>query len=345
MIDTDSGGHLWSGRWDRTAADFFAIQTEIAEEIANRLGGGAGLVEQAGRTAARRKQPGNLDAYEAYLLGTESLARLSLPDTEEAIGLLMRAVALDPGFARAWLELYHAYNALSLFNVAPEANRALAVAAAARALALDPGDAEAHAVAAMSLSQRGDHARAKTEFDAALRLAPNAAEILTFYGAFASNFGEAVRGAEMADRARRLDPDFPAWKAKYYSYAYFVAERYGDALDMIDRFTPETYSPRTWAMRASALAALGRSDDAEIAVANAVEAWPGYSIETVLNFPGPGPEARRLFLETMRNAGFPSCASPEFLATVRDPIRLPECEAEEAAHATTDGASAVGSIE
>ena len=57
---------------------------------------------------------------------------------------------------------------------------------------------------AMSLSERGDHARAKAEFDAALRLAPNAAEILTFYSPFASNFGEAERGAEMADRARRV---------------------------------------------------------------------------------------------------------------------------------------------
>lgn len=345
LIATDSGSHLWSGRWDRPAADFFTIQTEIAEEIANRLSGGSGLVQQAGRIAARRKQPGSVDAYEAYLLGTESLERLSQPDVEKAVDLLKRAVELDPGFARAWLELYHAYDLLGAFNVAPETNRALAQAAAARALALDPGDAEAHVVEAMSLSGRGDHARAKAEFDTALRLAPNAAEILTFYSAFASNFGEAARGAEVADRARRLDPDFPAWKAKLYSYAYFVAERYDDALDMIDRLTPEIYSPRTWAMRASALAALGRSDEAEMAVASALAAWPGYSIETVLNFPGPGPEAHRLFVETMRNAGFPPCASPAFLATIRDPVRLPECEAEEATRATTGGASAVGPIE
>ena len=345
MIATDSGSHLWSGRWDRPAADLFAIQSEIAEAISNRLGGGTGLVEQAGRIAAGRKQPGSLGAYETYLLGTESLGRLSQPDVEKAIGLMKRAVELDPGFARAWLELYHAYDVLGQFNVTPEANQALAEAAAKRALALDPGDAEAHVVEAMSLSRRGDHARAKVEFDEALRLAPNAAEILTFYAAFASNFGEAARGAEMADRARLLDPHFPIWKAKFYSYTYFVAERYDDALAMIDRLTPETYSPRTWSMRASALAALDRRDEAEIAVAGALGAWPGYAIETVLNFPGPGPEALRLFVETMRNAGFPPCASPEFLATIRDPIRLPECQADEATHAATDDAGTGGTIE
>ncbi len=345
MIATDSGSHLWSGRWDRPATDLFAIQSEIAEAISNRLGGGTGLVEQAGRIAAGRKQPGSLDAYETYLLGTESLGRLSQPDVEKAIGLLKRAVELDPGFARAWLELYHAYDVLGQFNVTPEANRALAEAAAKRALALDPGDAEAHVVEAMSLSRRGDHARAKVEFDKALRLAPNAAEILTFYAAFASNFGEAARGAEMADRARLLDPDFPIWKAKFYSYTYFVAERYDDALAMIDRLTPETYSPRTWAMRASALAALGRNDEAKIGVANTLAAWPGYSIETLLNFPGPGPEALRLFVETMREAGFPPCASPEFLETMPDPIRLPECRTESAMQSATDGASAVRPIQ
>jgi TolB-like protein/Tfp pilus assembly protein PilF len=286
LTDAAGGSLLWSDRWERPADDVFAVQSEIAETIANRLGGGAGLVQQAGRIAAKRKQTGSLDAYEAYLLGTESLERLSRADVEKAIGLLARAVQLDPGFARAWLELYHAYDALDGFNVAPETNRALAEAAADRALELDPGDAEAHVVEAMSLSRRGDHARAKTEFDAALRLAPNAAEILTFYSAFASNFDEAARGAEMADRARRLDPDFPAWKAKFYSYAYFVAERYDDALAMIDRVTPEGYTPRTWAMRAAALAELGRSDDADIAVADALAAWPGYSI---LQMPAHGP--------------------------------------------------------
>ena len=58
MIATDSGSHLWSGRWDRPAADLFAIQTEIAEEIANRLGGGAGLVQRAGRIAGAAQTTG-----------------------------------------------------------------------------------------------------------------------------------------------------------------------------------------------------------------------------------------------------------------------------------------------
>ena len=73
LIDAKTGTHVWSERWDRPAEDVFAVQTEIAEQVANRLGSGAGLIQEAERKAAKRKRPENLGAYELYLLGTERL--------------------------------------------------------------------------------------------------------------------------------------------------------------------------------------------------------------------------------------------------------------------------------
>lgn len=46
LIDANSGTHLWSERWDRPAQDFFAVQTEIADQVANRLGGGGGIIHE-----------------------------------------------------------------------------------------------------------------------------------------------------------------------------------------------------------------------------------------------------------------------------------------------------------
>lgn len=327
LEEATRGATLWSQRWQGPADDFFAIQKETSLEIANRIGGGAGVVQAAGRIAAHRQPPSSLGAYELYLLGTERLERVTRADLEAAVALLTQAVERDPGFARAWLELFHAHDALSGLDPGHDSDHALAAAAAARALALDPLDAEAHAVAAMSHARSGAWARSREAFEAALRLAPNSAEILTFYGAFASNFGEAGRGAEMADRARRLDPEFPAWKAKFYSYAYFVAGRYEDALDMVDRLETSAYSPFTWAIHAGALAALGRDGEARAWVARALEARPGYSIETVINHPGPDAQSRELFAGQMRAAGFSPCAEAESLAGLADPRRLPECAA------------------
>ncbi len=132
LIDAQSGNHLWSERWDRPTEDVFAVQTEISEKVTNRLGGGAGLIQEAGRAAAKRKSPENLNAYELYLLGTEKLERITKEDIQEAIVLLNRAVELDPGLARAWVELYHSHSLLANFGVNPEQGAKAAADAAER---------------------------------------------------------------------------------------------------------------------------------------------------------------------------------------------------------------------
>ncbi|RWK67806.1 winged helix-turn-helix domain-containing protein [Mesorhizobium sp.] len=326
FIDAKAGKHLWSNRWDRPDRDLFAIQTEIAEQVSNRLGGGAGLIQEAGRITAHRKPPGNLNAYELYLLGTEKLEQLNRADVEEAIRLLSRAIELDPTLARAWVELHHSHSVLASFDVEPEKNRRIAAEAAKRAVALDPADAEAHAVLAKSLVAKGERARAKAEFDAALRMAPNQFEILTFYVPWASSFGEAKRGAEMADHAIHLNPNYPLWSTRMFAHAYFMVGRYDDALLMMDRLAPENYGIWGWTYRPAALAAVGRTEEAKTLFSEALKRFPDLTIEGRVNEPLVYTDAdRRRLIETMRIVGFPPCARPELLAKIDKPVRLPEC--------------------
>lgn len=325
LSDTKTRNHLWSERWDRPDGDLFAIQSEISEQIANRMGGGAGLIQEAGRITAHRKPPNSLTAYELYLLGTERLEQITRADVEEAVRLLTHAVELDPGFARAWIELYHSHGLLAGFGVEPERNMELAAAAAERAVLLDPSDAEAHAVFGMSLGDKNDFVRAKAEMDTALRLAPGAAEILTFYIGWASTFGEPERGAELVDEVIRLNPSYPMWNAKPFSYAYFMAGRYDDALRMMDRLTPDNYGRLHWAMHPGALAAVGRIEEAKAWVQKALDARPDLTIEGMANEPSYNEAELQRLIDTMRLAGFPACAKPEFLATMDMPQRLSEC--------------------
>ena len=280
LLDAASGTHLWSERWDRPVEDVFAVQTEIAELVTNRLGGGTGLVVGAERSLARRKRPENLTAYELYLLGGEKIEQLTSESIEESIQLLTRAVELDPGLARAWVELYHAHSLSKAFGIEDaETARKAGMEAAKRAVALDPGDAEAHSVLGSALAERGEFNLAKASFDTSLRLAPNAFEILTFYAAWAPNLGEAELGSEMADRAVRLNPNFPTWSAQIFGSTYFAAGRYDDALQMLGRLTPENYADFGWVARAGALASLGRTAEAEAAVRQALERFPDLTIE------------------------------------------------------------------
>jgi TolB-like protein/DNA-binding SARP family transcriptional activator len=326
LVDANTGKSLWSERWDRRDEHIFAVQTEISEQIANRLGGGAGLVQEAGRIAAHRKPPGDLTAYEFYLLGSEKLEQINPADVDEAIRLLNRAVEIDPGLARAWVELYHSHDVLAHFGVEPEKNQRIAADAALRAVRLDPGDAEAHVVFGKSLGMKHDLVRAEAEFETALALAPGAAEILTFYSGWASTFGKPDRGADTVDQVIRLNPNYPMWNANIFSYAYFVAGRYDDALRVMDRMTLDNYLRKTWVMRAGALAATGREEEAETWVQKALERHPDLTIEGWANEPGFHDADRQRFIDTMQLAGFPPCAKPETLAKIETPLRLPECE-------------------
>ncbi|MDU0364886.1 winged helix-turn-helix domain-containing protein [Rhizobium sp. 25PS6] len=325
LFDAATGKHLWSDRWDRPYEDLFAIQTEISEQVSNRLGGGHGVIQEAGRIAAHRKPPNDLTAYELYLLGTEQLTKMNRADVEEAIKLLKRAVELDPGLARAWVELYHAYGVMPSFGADFEANFRLAAEAAERAVMLDPSDAEAHAVLGFSFGDRNDLARAKMEFDTALRMAPNQFEILSFYAFLASSFGEPQRGADMADRAIRVNPNYPMASSRLFAAAYFMAGRYEDALRMQQQMGPENYGRRMWVYRPAALAATGRTAEAKTALAEALKWFPDLTIEGFVSLPDTNEDDRRRLIETMRLAGFPPCAKPEALTRFEKPVRLPEC--------------------
>ncbi|TAX47958.1 adenylate/guanylate cyclase domain-containing protein (plasmid) [Rhizobium leguminosarum] len=327
LIDATIGHHLWSENWDRPAEDVFAVQTEIAEQVANRLGGGVGLIQEAGRAAAKRKRPENLNAYDYYLLGSEKIEKLTKADDEEAITFLNRAVELDPGLARAWVELYHAHDLMGVFGVNPESNRKVAADVAERAVRLDPSDAEAHAVFGMSLANNGDMGRGKSEFDTALRLAPGSSEILTFYSGYAARFGEPERGAQMVDKVMRLDPNYPMWASNFFAPAYFMAGRYEDAVTMLERMTPNNYQRWTWVVRSSSLAALGRTDEAHASAMETLKQHPEVTVESMISEPGLSIIERNRFIETMPLAGFSACAKPEALANLAKPVRLPECEA------------------
>jgi TolB-like protein/Flp pilus assembly protein TadD len=325
LIDRASGNSLWSERWDRPSGDIFAIQTEISEQIANRLGGGGGVVEVTGRIAAHRKSPSSLSAYDLYLLGTERLEQISQEDVKEAIRLLKRAIELDPGLARAWVELAHAYRVMADLGSDPEENYRLFSEAAMKAIELDPGDPEAQIVEGKRHVDVNNLAEAKFRFNRALQMAPNQWEIVVFYLVFASRTGEAERGAAMVDEAIRLNPNYPMWAARMFAYAYFMAGRNSEALFMLERLDEENLGPFFWPLKAGTLAASGRREEAKHAVERALQAFPHMTVEGVANDPNMGEDERRRLTDTMRLVGFPLCAKPGSLARFAKPLRFKEC--------------------
>jgi TolB-like protein len=103
LIRAADDSHLWADTFDRRLTDIFAVESEVATAIADKLQAALTGSEQR---ALASKPTVNLDAYDAYLHGIEFDRRTELPaDLLEAKRYLELAVKLDPTFALAWARL------------------------------------------------------------------------------------------------------------------------------------------------------------------------------------------------------------------------------------------------
>jgi hypothetical protein len=93
--------------------------------------------------------------------------------------------------------------------------------------------------------------------------------------------------------------------------------------------TPE-HQKWNWVVLSSSLAALGRIDEANASAVETLKQHPDLTVESMINESGLSTMERSRFIETMTLAGFPACAKPEALAKFAKPVRLSECEADEA---------------
>jgi TolB-like protein len=202
LIDAATDAHLWAETFDRPTQDLFAVQTEIAQAVAEqlriRLTGGDQDRLAANLTTAPR-------AYEHYVLGRNFVAK---QDWREAISELTTAVTLDPNFAAAHAQLSLSRTWLAFNEPALRADLLpLARDGAERALTLDPTLPEGHLARAVYL-YRGepDIERAAQEFETAVAGLPSDATAYLNFGYLRRWQGRLDDAAALFIRAAELDP-------------------------------------------------------------------------------------------------------------------------------------------
>jgi TolB-like protein/class 3 adenylate cyclase len=327
LIDAATGAHIWSERYDRPAGEVFAIQSEVADRIANSLGGSVGHVAGSVLTAAKRKQPTDLSAYEFYLLGREKMIKGLTDESQlEAEKLVEQAIKIDPTFARAHAILAWTYAWRATLEADTAKLTQLMLEEAQRAVDLDPMDADAHQAVGYAHALKGDLKPAEVQFDEALRLSPNSFDILADYACWAHAFGAAKSGADAVDRAVRLNPSYPAWAVDCFRMALVMVGRYEDVLKNQAHQPEDKWNQDGYVITAGSLAMLGRLDEAKALVARGTAKYPRLlSIEKFALNRGWSPDASPVMVDLMRKAGFPACAIDKDLAGIAKPVRLPEC--------------------
>ncbi|HEV7122842.1 MAG TPA: hypothetical protein VGN24_05370 [Rhodanobacter sp.] len=201
LIDTHSGYHLWSEKYDRKLTRIFAVEDEISKAIADKLK--VQLTGAGGQSLVAQKAMDPL-AHDFYLRGLTLLAARSVKEAAEAF---QQAVAIDPNYAQGWAGLAEVEALLPAYTQAPaEAAYARALDAAQHALALDPDVALAYVARGMVYENQMHWADADTALRRALMLAPGDAEAMDQYAQFLFAVGELKHALSEIDRALQRDP-------------------------------------------------------------------------------------------------------------------------------------------
>jgi serine/threonine protein kinase/Flp pilus assembly protein TadD len=211
LVDTRTDAGIWAEEYDRDLNDVFAIETEVAQSIANRLRARVSAREKAGM---QERPTQDLVAYDFYVRAIPLLDWISSSSTPEkdlftAVDLLNQAVTRDPSFLLAYCRLAEAHDGIYFHTSADHTPSRLALAKSAidSAFRLRPDSGEAHLALALHLYWGySDYDHARAELALARQALPSNAKVFEVTGWIDRRQGcwpDAVRNFE---RASELDP-------------------------------------------------------------------------------------------------------------------------------------------
>jgi TolB-like protein/Tfp pilus assembly protein PilF len=227
LIDGTTGGHVWADRYDRALGDIFALQDEISQATVAALK--VRLLPQE-RKAIERRSTQNPEAYELYLQARHYLQQRGARNLETALRFCHQALEIDPGYSRAWASVALCQALLYVRGRSEDAG----LAAAEKAISLDPTLAEAYAAKGRALAELGHEEEAVAAHETSLRLDPESSDVQYYFGRTCHQFGRheaAIRHLERA--AQLLETDyFPLALA---SQSYELLGRKGEATRTVRR--------------------------------------------------------------------------------------------------------------
>ncbi|MGD8698752.1 MAG: FlgO family outer membrane protein [Gemmatimonadales bacterium] len=319
LIAAESDEHLWAETYDRVLEDVFAVQSDVAENIARAL---HAELTPGERERLHRKPTENLEAYDLCLKGMRVGESLNPDGLRQAEHYFNGAIALDPGYARAYSGLALTLGMYGfLGNVDPAELFPRVKAAAQEALKLDPGLGEAHtALAFVAFWHEWDWAKVERELETALELNPDDPWALGYRGwtfMFTERFAEAEAYLDVALRLDPLSPMRACWLAQVYAYTG-RPEQGVATLDRVLRDDPHVLDARFWRALLHGYAGnvAAAISDCEEAIGTFGRIITSVGIKGIVHgLSGDTEQAQRIF-EELRARGTDEYVDPYFLFAV-----------------------------
>jgi TolB-like protein/Flp pilus assembly protein TadD len=228
LIPATGDQAVWAKSYAGDVRDVLALQSQVAQAIAQQIQIALTPQERVRLTTARQVDP---RAYEAYVRGRYFLGKRTEPDLRKAVGYFQGAINADPTYAAAYSGLADSYNMLGYYTVlAPKEAYPKALSAAQKALALDSTLAEAHtSLAWAQLMFAWDWPVAEREFRRAIELNPGYPGGHQWYVQYLVVMGRHDEAIAEGKRAQELDPLSLILNAAL-ARPFYNARRYDEAI-------------------------------------------------------------------------------------------------------------------
>jgi adenylate cyclase len=265
LSETEQGTVVWSDKIQRSFEEIIALVDETAAKIAATV---SGRMEDAAMTAARRKPPENMTAFDCLLRGLDHhrLGGVTDDNARDAVKWFNKAIEADPNYGAAYAWRVCAASWLSDFDY-EKGRRDIH-----HALELDPYDPEANRISGVLELMDGNFDEALAHVRKAMHLNPTDAYIKARCAAVYTFVGEADHSLCLLDEAEMLDPFLPVWCVEERGVALYSLGRYADAVESLGKLTFQTNRSRLY--RAAALVVLNRLEEASRMIREAVGGKP-----------------------------------------------------------------------
>jgi TolB-like protein/Flp pilus assembly protein TadD len=303
LIDAKTGGHLWAEKYDRKLDDIFSVQDEICKNIMLALQ----IKLTMGEMARMGADTVNIKAYEKYLKGQEHYLRRTKEDSLFARQLFREAVALDPEYAMAYLEVGWTYldDIWLGMTETPSESIAKAEEMAQKAISIRGFTAPEYALLTGIHLLKKDLDKAIGYGEKAVEQSPNSAGVHTMLGYALRSNGQYEAAISSLKKALRLNPAKNINRLDSLAWAYLFSEQFDNAIatwnEIVERNPDYMYAYMGLTM---AYWLTGSEDQARQAARQVLRVNPKFSVDILEKQSTLKDEALKMQLfDALRNAG------------------------------------------
>jgi len=280
LVDALKGNHIWAERYDRELKDIFAVQSEVARQVAQVL---AVTLKANENERLYQKYTTSTDAYDVFLQARRAVDVPSRDNILRGEKLFKQVMELDPKFAGGYAGLAFnlAVQVRFQYSNSPAADLTRAFELAKKAVELDPDFAWGHIALGGAYIAKADADAAVNAVQQALALEPNGYEANLFMGFYLQFAGDAALAVKHLLLANRLSPVVTARDLAFLAYAQFMNRNYTEAVRLFEelhRKFPRGKTPNNATTLAAAYILLDRPGEAAELAKWIRENNPGFNL-------------------------------------------------------------------